>query len=632
MTATTKKRKAISAVMAVAVTAAILLMGTFAWQSISQTALNEAASGGNPGGRLHDDFNGSNKDVYVENFMTEAEGGVPIYARVRLDEYMEIGVGAGLKTGDADYDSKEAVSLVAGADINDVSTWKTHIPDDETDVFHDDYWSWTLGGQTTYMPTFNKNKDSLEADVNGTYDGTDAADDIHYDDYVPYANGEQKTANAVYDADENEIDEGDAAVEGTNITTVEETHMATSTLDGTVMTMAEWKAAGSKPGAYWVYDVDGWAYWAQAIEPGTATGLLLDGISLQKEPGDNWYYGINVVGQFATMGDWGTAEGSDGFFGENDGPAPTADALFLLNQAAGRELTVKVTAPASEVKLGESATFTAAVSAGEAVHPNQKVNWSVSGGTSVSTRITSDGTLTVGADELVGGTLTVRALSTVDNTTFATYSVTVLSSWDTTGLGSMTPGTLETVTIDGRDWYLLARDGNKALIWAKEMETTFGTDGVDVFDGIANNNNSGDNVWETSSAREWLNGTYLTSLSTLQSHAVQTSITTRSEYNADTWITTQDKVFLLSEADLFGTHKSTATSEAKDYTYGTSQLVTDVNMRKCDTTIATYYWLRSPYGAAGAVADVSASTSVVGSFGYFYRRGVRPALWVNLAG
>ena len=47
-------------------------------------------------------------------------------------------------------------------------------------------------------------------------------------------------------------------------------------------------------------------------------------------------------------------------------------------------------------------------------------------------------------------------------------------------------GTLETVTLDGRDGYLLARDGNKALIWAKEMETTFGTDGVDVFDGIAN--------------------------------------------------------------------------------------------------------------------------------------------------
>ena len=34
-----------------------------------------------------------NKDVYVENFMSADEaGGVPIYARVRLDEYLEIGL------------------------------------------------------------------------------------------------------------------------------------------------------------------------------------------------------------------------------------------------------------------------------------------------------------------------------------------------------------------------------------------------------------------------------------------------------------------------------------------------------------------------------------------------------------
>ena len=352
MAATTQKRKVISAVTAVVVSAAILLTGTFAWQSISQVALNERTGEVNPGGRLHDDFDGTNKDVYVENFMTEAEGGVPIYARVRLDEYMEIGVGAGLKTGDSDYASKEAVSLVTGANINDVSTWKTHIPDAADDPFHT-YWEWTTGGSTIYMPTFNKNKDSLKADINGTYDGTDATDNIYYDDYVAYTAGESKTADAVYDADDNTVDEGDAAVEGTNITTVSETHTAANTQSGTVMTMQEWIDAGSQPGAYWVYDVDGWAYWAQAIEPGTATGLLLDGISLQKEPGDNWYYGINVVGQFATMGDWGTAEGSDGFFGENDGPAPTADALFLLNQAAGRELTVKVTASTDEVKLGE---------------------------------------------------------------------------------------------------------------------------------------------------------------------------------------------------------------------------------------------------------------------------------------
>ena len=83
----TQKRKVTSAVTAVVAAAVILLTGTFAWQSISQTALNETTvTYVNPGGRLHDDFNGSNKDVYVENFSSYDTGGVPIFARVRLDE------------------------------------------------------------------------------------------------------------------------------------------------------------------------------------------------------------------------------------------------------------------------------------------------------------------------------------------------------------------------------------------------------------------------------------------------------------------------------------------------------------------------------------------------------------------
>ena len=74
-----------TSVLAVLSAAAIALAGTFAWQSISQTALNEATEVINPGGRLHDDFSGyretDTKDIYVENF-----GSQPIYARVRLDE------------------------------------------------------------------------------------------------------------------------------------------------------------------------------------------------------------------------------------------------------------------------------------------------------------------------------------------------------------------------------------------------------------------------------------------------------------------------------------------------------------------------------------------------------------------
>ena len=168
----TKKRKLVSAITAVAVSAAILLGGTYAWQSISQTALNEKIVEVNPGGRLHDDFDGTNKDVYVENF-----GDTPIFARVRLDEYMEIGAGAGLKTGAPDYDSKKATPVKVGTDINDMSTWTTHIPgaNSTNDPFHK-YVEWEMGGQTVYMPTFNKNKDSLAADINGTYTLTKAGE------------------------------------------------------------------------------------------------------------------------------------------------------------------------------------------------------------------------------------------------------------------------------------------------------------------------------------------------------------------------------------------------------------------------------------------------------------------------
>ena len=50
------------------------------------------------------------------------------------------------------------------------------------------------------MPTFDKNKDSLAADINGTFAGPDGdpdTDNDRYDDYVEYALDDQKTADAV---------------------------------------------------------------------------------------------------------------------------------------------------------------------------------------------------------------------------------------------------------------------------------------------------------------------------------------------------------------------------------------------------------------------------------------------------
>lgn len=613
-----KKKKLTSSIIAVALCVLLLLTGTFAWQSISQTALNEAAGAVNPGGRLHDDFNGTNKDVYVENYTKPGEG-VPIFARVRLDEYMEIGDGAGLKTGDTGYDTKAAESVVSGADINDVTTWKTHIPGAGDDSFHE-YFEWDMAGSTIYMPTFNMNADSLKADINGTYEGTNPDDDVHYDDYHAYSLNETKQGDEVYDNDEDTEDEAQP-VEGTDIKTVaDQTHTARNTLTSTVMTMQEWIEAGSPVGNYWVYDTDGWAYWADAIEPGTATGLLLDGISQIKDTGDDWYYGINVVGQFATMGDWGTDAGDDGFFGSNAGAPPTDDALFLLNQAAGRDLTVTVTAAdsATSVQAGKTLDFNAEVKMGDAKHGNQKVTWTVQGRQSNSTSVNADGLLTVAADEYIGGELTVQALSTVDNKTVGTYKVKVTSSWDTEGIGDIEPGTLKTATLDGIDWYVLARDGNKALLMSKDIQERRRFD-------------DNDNVWETSEMQTYLNGDWLNGKTNISAHVHPVTLTTRNEWNVDTFETSEDqKVFLLSEADLFGTQNG-QTAVAKDYTLGKVGVIVPENMRVAQDNGQNWlWWLRSPRTGPNGVAVVNSNGNAGSPSYYATSIGVRPALWINL--
>lgn len=397
------RRKVFAAISATVLAAAIVLSGTFAWQSINQTAKNEVAGTGiNPGGRLHDDFDGETKKVYVENFGEEN-----IFARIRLDEYMELGNGAGLKTDDPGYDEKTATPLVNG-DINDPSTWTPHKPglsieDCETDAeatdpgFHD-YFKWTMGGQTVYMPTFDKNKDSLDADVNGTLSGGGTG--LPYGDYIEYEAGDKELGNAEYDADDNTADEG-------TVTTVREEHTAVATLDATVITMQQWLNDYNRaPGNYWVYDVDGWAYWANPIAPNTATGLLLASIEQIAEPDEDWYYSINAVAQFATAGDWGK-EDNTGFYDTSKGTAPTTNAEILLNQIAGlTEVTITTdSGDISKVEPGEQYTFTATVKiAGtDEVLLGQEFEWSVASldGSEITSSIDATGVLTVSEEDAV---------------------------------------------------------------------------------------------------------------------------------------------------------------------------------------------------------------------------------------
>lgn len=409
---TTRTRYLLTASTVAVVSMLILMIGTFGWRSISQEAVNETVRTADAGGRLHDDFDGTNKDVYAENYMTVNDGGRPIYVRIRLDEYMETGSDAGKNLSAQNRDAKP---LVTGTNINEKSTWVTHIPEEMTPelctgngkTFHD-YWTWTMGGSKVYMPTFNKNSDSLAADINGTYAGKDPTNDVHYDDYESYVLGDKVEAGATYDADDNTVDEGASSVLGTNHTVKTEEHEATTTKTAVVMTMAKWKELGCKSGPYWVYDTDGWAYWAEALQSGEATGLLLDKVELTGDISEDVYYAINVVAQFATAEDWGSKDDPVGFYTgyseENGITGPSEDAMFLLNQAAEKEyaLTIGVTDQTTEpfnVKVGESISFTKKVTCMEREVADQSVVWSVKGAHSADTTIDKDGVLTVGADE-----------------------------------------------------------------------------------------------------------------------------------------------------------------------------------------------------------------------------------------
>ncbi|MDE6476489.1 MAG: hypothetical protein K2L08_06525, partial [Erysipelotrichaceae bacterium] len=311
---------------------------------IDQLATNKFKGGINPGARLHDDFNGENKDIYVENF-TSPEDGAQVFARIKLKEYMEIGPTAGSTLGDKEAETSPSLTIVGkeDANINDFSTWHTHSfePNSEAELAFRNYWSWTMGNaegeELYYMPTFNKDNESLDADINGSLEGTGdkvvdtttgdvgKGDGTPYNDYTEWKTGVNKKGIEIL----NRGEEGE-----------EVTH-TTKKIDynATVMSMEQWVAQGKKVGPYWVYDKDGWAYWAQAINPGETTGLLLNRVEKNQMPSDNYYYGIHVIGQFATAGDW------SGF--EDD---ITSQGEELLNVVANRMPQVVYMTPSNGVQ------------------------------------------------------------------------------------------------------------------------------------------------------------------------------------------------------------------------------------------------------------------------------------------
>ena len=380
-----KKRKfkrRSSAIMAAVLVIALLLTGTFAYVSKTQTALNEAEGEVDNDVILHDDFDpdadfeaGAEKSVYAEN-----TGDSPLYVRIRLDEYMEIA----------------GVSMVDGAVKSDVDTWTTHVPlnsstvDDCPEFFHD-YWTWEMGGQKYYMPKEFQDPGNILA------------------------------SGAIQDVDPTTGE----VVEYTGVEpNVEQTLNATK-----VITMEQWINEGMNPGTFWVIDADGWAYWAQALDPGTATGLLLSKVTLSPVPDDDYYYAINVIMQAASSGDWGFDTAYAGT------TPPTGDALTLLNKIAGMEATVKAVTitNGSPVYVNEGSQVALSANVSSNNGASTAVTWAVDSTAGTGTgnvSVNSNGIFTAAAAS-AGTTAIVSATSAADSTKSATTKIIVIPAGTT---------------------------------------------------------------------------------------------------------------------------------------------------------------------------------------------------------
>jgi hypothetical protein len=190
------------------------------------------------------------------------------------------------------------------------------------------------------------------------------------------------------------------------------------------MTITEWESAGSKPGPYWVIADDGWAYWAEALKPDSATGLLLDNIVLAGEIDQEWYYAVEPVASFATLSDVSLLKADSDTAGQSLLDEITKPTVSRLEVYPGTNVTVD---PGGSLQL-------TTIVYGENF-PSQDVTYTLSdpAGSPTGATVVKDpattidgatGELTVGADELNTG-FTVTVASVVDPTVTETIKVNV---------------------------------------------------------------------------------------------------------------------------------------------------------------------------------------------------------------
>ncbi|WP_165061304.1 hypothetical protein [Adlercreutzia sp. ZJ154] len=316
-----KGKKALTAGLSVTLALAIGVPATFAAVTGALTPNNDSnppsATTSYTAARLHDDFNGfkdgHDKNVYFENYVTSSDTVTanPVLVRAKLThEY---------KTQASVSDAEQTV---IAADTALAPTANNQYTSGDIAV--------TLGGSGEfYMPTFNKNINSTDNDVRSSKNPSP--------NYTDWALDQA--------AQETEIGyDGASSAEAVE-------HKAKAIPASQVFSsVTEWTTAGS-PAASWVYDTDGFYYWASAVQPGEVTGLLINDAAVNSTSG--WNYTINVQGTYADINEPCVKDGK--YYFDKDGTMEMSEGIYnMFAKSLGRvNATQSAAIAAAEIGSGE---------------------------------------------------------------------------------------------------------------------------------------------------------------------------------------------------------------------------------------------------------------------------------------
>ena len=639
-------KKKMSAIFSTVCVSALIVAGTFAWSEMKNVQ-NEFDKTINISAELRDDFDPKtgNKDVYIEN-----TGNTPLYARMKLNEYMEI-----YNIVDDQFESIKDPTYSANKNQEGSATIKT---------IAENQWTTHIGdvndGQICTNPT---------------------SGDVTFHDFYSWKMG------------------------GTTTTTLKDATEEYPTPDANVISMQAWKEGGLTQGETWVLDTDGYIYYAKAIAPETTTGLLLDAVNLIKKPEANFYYGIDAIMEVVSEDDVVTMINGGKTAMDETLTKASDDASELLRTIASyikiTDEMNKTTPPAKDfdddndgyLDRSESEAYDRALGyfkdaegnmyrhngnntftqvdenkteiipsniiyGGDNKKPDSTDEKVIKGAdnqyyiprtNNVFQKVEDDGTLkyvsggpdlqpgsndetkkdiikdgnnylidnTDGTYQAIGTDGNLDTADDIKNLTKITEKMSATTpsanDFDKTLEGYLTESELnaykavaplETVTIGGIEWIVLSKDeklGQAELLSSKILFTRL-FHGSQPYPG-----------WENSSIRTYLNGDYYNSLSPeLKDSIVKVTKRTNQAYNNSAQVVTEDFIYLLSE------------TEAKELS---------AKYLKCENASgvnAVCWWLRSPRGSTSSAGLVNRTG---GSFHSAYvvntPDGVRPALTVK---